>query len=137
MGAWELREGNQADKEGTVKGRETMLMSMTGDMMLDYIDIMTNSLEAQKDDFTLKLNISDTGEAFRVVRRDGVLLVYPGETAQACDCTMTCDHLQLLALINGNTDVIANMTVEGDDTVPARLVKYISPINRNFNIIEP
>ena len=137
MGAWELRDGNQADKEGTVKGRETMLMSMTGDMMLDYIDIMTNSLEAQNDDFTLKLMISDTGEAFRVIRRDGVLLVYPGDTAEACDCTMTCDHLQLLALMNGNTDVIANMTIEGDDTVPTRLVKYISPINRNFNIIEP
>ena len=137
MGAWELREGNQADKEGTVKGREAMLMSMTADMMLDYIDIMTDALAAQKDDFTLKLNIADTGEVFRVVRRDGILLAYPGDTAQACDCTLTCARLQLLALMNGNADVIAKMTVEGDDTVPARLVKYMSPINRNFNIIEP
>ena len=137
MGAWELREGNQADKEGTVKGREAMLMSMTADMMLDYIDIMTDALAAQKDDFTLKLNIADTGEVFRVIRRDGILLAYPGDTTAACDCTLTCARLQLLALMNGNADVIAKMTVEGDDTVPARLVKYMSPINRNFNIIEP
>ena len=65
------------------------------------------------------------------------MLAYPGDTAQACDCTLTCARLQLLALMNGNADVIAKMTVEGDDTVPARLVKYMSPINRNFNIIEP
>ena len=114
-----------------------LLMSMTADMMLDYIDIMTDALAAQKDDFTLKLNIADTGEVFRVIRRDGILLAYPGDTTAACDCTLTCARLQLLALMNGNADVIAKMTVEGDDTVPARLVKYMSPINRNFNIIEP
>ena len=45
--------------------------------------------------------------------------------------------IQLLALMNGNMDVTANMKIEGDDTVPARLVKYMTPINRNFNIIEP
>jgi len=137
MGAWELRDGNQADKEGTVLGRETMLAEMTVDMVLDYIDIMTNSLTAQNDNFTLKLNITDTGEVFRVVRRDGILLSYKGETDEATDCTASCARLQLLALMNGNTDVLAKMSIEGDATVMTRLVQYMSPINRNFNIIEP
>ena len=39
--------------------------------------------------------------------------------------------------MNGNTDVLDKMQIEGDATVPLRLVKYMSPINRNFNIIEP
>lgn len=137
MGAWELREGNQADKEGTVKGRETMLSQMTVEMMLDYIDIMTDALAAQNDNFTLKMNIKDTGEVYRIVRRDGVLLSYKGETDEACDCTMTCARLQLLALMNGNTDVLGEMTFDGDETVASRMVQYMSPINRNFNIIEP
>ena len=42
-----------------------------------------------------------------------------------------------MALMNGNTEVIEKMNIEGDATVPARLVKSMSPINRNFNIIEP
>ena len=42
-----------------------------------------------------------------------------------------------MALMNGNTEVIEKMNIEGDATVPTRLVKYMSPINRNFNIIEP
>ena len=137
MGAWELREGNQADKEGTVLGREKQIMSMTVDMVLTYIDIMTDALAAQNDDLSLKLNITDTGEVFRVIRRDGVLMVYKGETDIETDCTITCARLQLLALMNGNLDVTAQMKIEGDDTVPARLVKYMTPINRNFNIIEP
>ena len=137
MGAWELREGNQADKEGTVLGRERTIMAMTVDMILTYIDIMTDALAAQNDDISLKLNISDTGEVFRVIRRDGVLMAYKGETDIETDCTMTCARLQLLALMNGNPDITAKMKIEGDDTVPARLVKYMTPINRNFNIIEP
>lgn len=137
MGCWELLEGNQAEKEGTVKGRETMMTGMTVEMMLSYIDIMTDALAAQQDDFSLKLNILDTKECFRAVRRDGILLVYKGETSEACDCTVSCARLQLLALMIGNLEVIQKMTVSGDETVPARLVKYMSPIVRNFNIIEP
>ena len=112
-----------------------MLTGMTAGMMLNYIDIMTDALAAQHDDFTLKLVISDTGETFRAVRRDGILLVYPGETAEICDCTLTCTRLQLMALMNGRAD--AGMTVEGDDTVPARLVGYMSAPDRGFNLIEP
>ncbi len=137
MGAWELREGNQADKEGTVKGRETMLAEMTVPMVLDYIDIMTDALAAQKDNLTLNLKIADTGEVFRIVRRDGILLTYAGNEADEAECTVTCARLQLLALMNGNTNVLDKMQIEGDATVMTRLVKYMSPINRNFNIIEP
>ncbi len=137
MGAWELREGNQSEKEGTVKGRESMLTQMTVEMMLDYIDIMTDALAAQKDDLTVKLNIVDTGEIFRLVRRDGVLLSYKGDSEETADCTLTCEKLHLLALMNGNTQITEKMTVEGDPTVPMRLVQYMSPINRSFNIIEP
>ncbi|MBO4914889.1 MAG: MBL fold metallo-hydrolase [Oscillospiraceae bacterium] len=137
MGAWELREGNQAVKERTVTGREGMQAEMTADMLLDYIDIMTDALAAQNDNFSLELNVTDTGERFRVVRRDGVLLVYRGESGEAADCTMSCARLQLLALMGGKSEVLDKVRLEGDATVPARLVQYMTPINRTFNIIEP
>ena len=137
MGAWELREGNQADKEGTVKGRELMFKEITVDMMLDYIDIMNDAQASQTDDFSMNMNVADTGERFRLVRRDGILLVYLGQNEKAVDCTLTCARLQLLALMMGNTEPLQNAKIEGDETVPLRMVKYMSPITRNFNIIEP
>ncbi len=137
MGAWELREGNQSEKEGTVKGRDTMLTQMTVEMMLDYIDIMTDAQAAKDDGFSLRLKITDTGETFRLVRRDGVLLSYKGETDAETDCTASCGRLQLLAMMNGNMEVTEKMEIEGDASVLSRLVKYMSPINRSFNIIEP
>lgn len=98
---------------------------------------MTDALAAENDNFTMKLVVAYTGETFRIVRRDGIMLVYTGETEDLCDCTLTCARLQLMALMNGNMEVIEKMKIEGDATVPARLVKYMSPINRNLNIIEP
>ncbi len=137
MGAWELRKGNQAEKEGTTLGRESALAGMTVQMMLQYIDINTDALAAQRDDFTLKLCISDTRETYRIVRRDGILLVYPGKVSGDCDCVLTCARLQLLALMMGNTGIVTKMTAEGDETVPVRMVQYMKPVNRSFNIIEP
>ena len=137
MGAWELREGNQADREETAKGREVMLRAMTTEMMLGYIDIMTDALAAQHDDFTLALTIADTGERFTVCRRDGILLTYVGDMPGDADCALTCARLQLLALMLNQTGVVEKMTVEGDATVPLRLIRYMTPINRKFNIIEP
>ena len=137
MGAWELREGNQSDKEGTLKGRETMRGGMTTAMMLDFIDINTDAMAAQFDDFSMKLIISDTGETFRLLRRDGILLVYKGETDAKTDCTMTCARMQLMGLMNGMLDILKQVKVEGDESVPLRMLKYMAPPNKNFNIIEP
>ena len=137
MGAWELREGNQAVKEKSPLGRETQMAGMTVDMILDYIDIRTDAMAARDDNFTLSLNIIDTGEQFRLVRRDGVLLVYPGQSDAEADCILSCARLHLLGLMTGNTAVLEKMQIEGDTTVPLRLIKYMSPINNTFNIIEP
>lgn len=138
MGAWELREGCQAEKLGTVKGRGTMRAQMTVEMMLDLIDINSDSMAAQKDDLTLKLNIVDTGEVFRLHRRDGILLVYKGKTDAKCDCTMSLARLQLLGLMGGQKEILDKVKIEGDKTVPGRLLKYMTNMMYNaFNIIEP
>ena len=137
MGAWELREGNQYEKQTMVVGLKSQVSALTVEMLLKYIDINSDALAAQHDDFSLKLNVVDTGETFRVVRRDGVLLTYKGSTDARTDCVVTCVRPQLLALLAGNADVFGHMKIEGDATVPGRLVKYMENIRQNFDIIEP
>lgn len=137
MGAWELLEGNQSDNEGTAKGLETMMMGMTTEMMLSYIDIMTDSILAQNDEFTLNLKITDTNEEFFTIRRDGILLVYKGESKSNVDCSISLNRLQFLSLIFGKKEVIDQIVVAGDKTVLLRLLKYMAPPTTSFNIIEP
>ena len=119
MGCTSLAE-NKAATEYTAKANAAWYD------MLDFSD------EAEKENALRGLI-----EALNLLRRDGILLVYPGKTMANADCTLSCARLQLLALMNGNADAIAGLQTDGDDTVPLRMVKYMTPVNRSFNIIEP
>ena len=139
-GAMELRKGNQSEsakKAGGANGGLSVRQAMTTDMILDYIGISTDSIAAQDDDLSLNLNIMDTGEHFFIKRVNGVLLVYSGETRDDADCTLSCVKMQLLGMMMGNSDVFSNLTVEGDASIPVRLVKYLTPFSPTFNIVEP
>ena len=135
-GALELREGNQSEKAKTSSGGMDVRMAMTGDMILDLIDISTDAMAAQEDDLSLNL-IIDKEENYFVKRKSGVLLVYEGESSEEADCTLNCTKLQLLTMVSGDQEVFDQLETEGDATVPERLVKYMTPSPRNFNIIEP
>ena len=135
-GALELRCGNQAVK-GVKTGAGDMKAGMTAEMMLDFIDITTDAVKAENDDFTLNLKITDTGETFFIKRRAGVLLVHKGVAHKTADCTLSCSRLQLMGLMILNKEVLKTISVEGDQTVPVRLIKYMKPFTTDFNIIEP
>ncbi len=139
-GAMELRNGNLSEfarKAGGANGGLSVRQAMTTDMILDYIGIATDSLAAQEDDLTLNLVITDTEEKLFVRRKSGVLLVYSGETRPEADCTVTCQRIQLLGMMMGNAEALQAITLEGDATVPVRLVKYLTPFAQTFNIVEP
>ena len=135
-GALELREGNRAQTARTAGGGADVRQAMTGDMILDYIDIATDAIAARNDDLSLNLSL-DSGEKYLIRRRSGVLLVYRGESDEKADCTLVCTRLQLMGMMMGNRDVFAALQPEGDATVPVRLVKYMVPYSPTFNIIEP
>ena len=135
-GALELREGNQSEKAKTSSGGMDVRMAMTGDMILDLIDISTDAMAAQEDDLSLNL-IIDKEENYFVKRKSGVLLVYEGESSEEADCTLNCTKLQLLTMVSGDQEVFDQLETEGDATVPERLVKYMTSSPRNFNIVEP
>ena len=112
-------------------------MGMTTEMMLSYVDIMTDALAAQNDNFTLDIKVIDTNEEYLAARRDGILLVYNGKSKIQADCSISLKRLQLLSLMFGKKEVLEQVSVTGDRTVPLRLIKYMSPMVLNFNIIEP
>ncbi|MBR6259697.1 MAG: MBL fold metallo-hydrolase [Oscillospiraceae bacterium] len=136
-GALELREGNQADRGVSAKGGIDNQIAMTPEMMLDYIRIRTDSIAAQNDDLTMNLIMADTGERFFLKRRAGIVLLYKDETRPEAECTVTCGKLQLLGVISGNKEAIASLSVKGDKAVILRLIKYMTPFSRTFNIVEP
>ena len=121
--ALELRCGNQAINAPKA-GATDMKAGMTAEMMLDFINIATDAIKAQNDDFTLNLIVSDTGETFFIKRRDGVLLIHKGVKGK-------------MGLMMVNKEVLQRISAEGDKTVPVRLIKYMTPFKTDFNIIEP
>ncbi len=135
-GAMELRMGNQSENAKEANGGTDVRQAMTGDMILDFIDISTDAMAARDDDFTLNI-VFLSGEKYFVKRHSGVLLVYEGMTAPDADCTLKCAKLQLMGMMMGRQDVFENVETEGDATVPVRLVKYMTPFKYNFNIVEP
>lgn len=136
-GTLELRKGNQTATVKATGGGTDVRQSMTGGMILEFIDIATDAMAAQDDDLTLNLFLSDTGESYFIKRRGGVLLVYPGMNDTDADCTLTCTKLELMGMMMGFPEVFSKLRSEGDTSVPLRLVKHMTAFHFNFNIIEP
>ena len=135
--ALELRQGNQAVNAVTAKGGEDSRIAMTPEMMLDFIRICTDAVEAEKDDLTMNLTIEDTKDSFFIKRLSGVTLIYKDCTDDKADCTVTCQKKELLGMMMGSEDALKALKVEGDETVPVRFVKYMTAFEQTFNIIEP
>lgn len=139
IGALELRNGNQTDRLDFFTAGASMetRAAMTPDMILDFIDIGTDALAAADDDLTLNLIFTDHDAKYYVVRKAGVLLVYPDRQEKEADCTATLTGIGLLGIAAGDTELLDSMEIEGDAEVLLRLVKYMGAPRQTFNIIEP
>ena len=135
MGAAELRKGNLSGLARTANGLGSAMKEMTVDMLLDYISILTDANDAQNDDVTLNLIVTDVNEKFYVTRKNGILLSYSGENRPDAQATVTCKRLQLLALMQGQQ--AGQVQVSGDATALKRLLAYASKFEKTFNVIEP
>ena len=136
--ALERRTGNQANNAKSPTAGMDAKAAMTTEMILDYIDICTDSNAAQKDDLSINFVIVDTNEKIHVRRKAGVLLIYPDHQSDDADCTLTLTRLQLLVLMSGQTEqALKDAKLEGDRTVPERLTKYMTTFHPDYNVIEP
>ena len=135
MGAAELRNGNLSGRARTANGLTNSMRAMTVSMLLDYIAILTDANAAQNDDVTLNLTVTDVNEKFYVTRKNGILLVYPGENRPDAQASVTCKRLQLFALMMGQQ--AGQVQIIGDATALKRLLAYASKFEKTFNVIEP
>ena len=135
MGAAELRNGNLSGRARTANGLTNSMRAMTVSMLLDYIAILTDANAAQNDDVTLNLTVTDVNEKFYVTRKNGILLVYPGENRPDAQASVTCKRLQLFALMMGQQ--AGQVQISGDATALKRLLAYASKFEKTFNVIEP
>lgn len=111
-----------------------MMQDMTMEMILDYLAIRNDDIAAQNDDVKINLIITDTDESFFVERKHGVILVYKGETRSNADMTLTCEKMQFISLIAGQSPQVKT---EGDTSALRRLFAYCETFTPTFNIIEP
>ena len=136
-GSIELRCGNQADITKSAAGGPDVRKAMTARMMLSFIAISTDALSAQHDDLSLALTITDTAETFFLKRRAGVLLCYPGSADETPDASLALPKERLLGMMLGIPHALDGIRIDGDASVPGRLLKYMTRFTPNFNITEP
>ncbi|MCC8104377.1 MAG: MBL fold metallo-hydrolase [Clostridiales bacterium] len=136
-GAWELRHGYSApEKEAT---RSQMLrQSLTGELLLDYLGIMTSTELSADADFRVNLYLQDVGEQYLLHFYHGALLYYKDQSDDAAVASLTCNKVAIYALISKNLETAAQaIQVDGDETILETIIGLVAENNGSFNIIEP
>lgn len=135
VGAKELRDGNQAATARVSGGMASITKEMTMDMVLQYFAISSDAIEAQKDDLTVNIHVTDEKKNYYVERRNGVILAYPNRKEDNADVTIEGNRVALiLSLVSGEKK---NITTTGIDDGFERFVKYYYDTDKAFDIIEP
>ena len=132
-GAMDLRAGSPAE---TVWDHSQSSANMLGagsiDMLIEYMALSTDSHDVENHD--VKVNFIIGKEQCCVVRRNGVILNYMGQTFSDADATVQGTKAALVGCLKGDT---SGLTVTGSQEAVNSLFAHIRPTPDNFNIIEP
>lgn len=132
-GAMELRAGTPAETIwGDIQNTANMLGAGNLDMIIEYMALSTDSRDVENHD--VKVNFIIGKEQCCVVRRNGVILNYMGQTISDADATVRGTKAALIASLRGD---ISGLTVNGSHEAVKSLFAHIKPSPDNFNIIEP
>ncbi|WKY45130.1 alkyl sulfatase dimerization domain-containing protein [Eubacteriaceae bacterium ES2] len=139
-GAYELRNGTVSDESLKASGSTGTLMSMDSEMILDYMSIRLDGDKAGDMDYTVNLNLVDTGEIYTLRIYGGVILHYAGISAPTPDLTITTEKNALFYLLSGDQEgVINSMQMVGNTDILKELAVNMVNFNQTyfFNIVEP
>ena len=107
-------------------------------LLLDYLGIRLDSNASEDLNGTVDLIVTDTGDEYTLTLRDGVLLYYEGAPIGGSDATWTTTKAGLFAMLQGNTDNLAELVQqEGDTALLDSLCSNLAAFDPNFNIVEP
>ncbi len=119
-GAKELREGTITDTALKANSSADLKKSMTPEMMMDYMGILTDSNAAQ--DVNLKINLNFTDTDPYLLRVDsGVLLYQKGVQADDADATLTLPRVAMFTILNKDeAKQQETIKIEGDQDILKR-----------------
>lgn len=140
--ALELRNGNAAKKGANAKSDGSVLKNMTAEMIFDYIGILLDKHSMSGEDFTINVNLTDTGEKIMLRFNNGALLQYHNTSSDSADLTITCPKNALALILQRDMKKIgASMKLEGDvsklELIVNNLNQFDVSANADFNIVEP
>lgn len=139
-GAQDLRVGVRTDEAALGAGE--VIAAMTTDMLLDYLAIRLNGPKAGGRNFTLRLDITDTGEYRRAELTHGVLVAAPTDPDATADVVVRLPKKALTGLALGVVqlgDAVAAGVVElsGDAALAYDLFALLDTFARTFDIVTP
>ena len=136
-GAKELREGTTTDTALKANSSADLKKSMTPEMMMDYMGILTDSNAAQ--DVNLKINLNFTDTDPYLLRVDsGVLLYQKGVQADDADAALTLPRVAMFTILNKDeAKQQETIRIEGDQDILKKLTEHMVTFEYFFNIVEP
>lgn len=139
--ALELREGNQSANAIDATSSD-MLLNMTTSMVLDYMGILLNKSAVGEDDFSINLQVTDTGEQWMLRLKHGALLKYENYQSDTADLTISTPHQGLFLLLTQDSERFQSMAdITGDVTYLEKLIDNLNEFSISessaFHIIEP
>ena len=140
--AYELRNGNAAEKSPNAKTDGSLAKNMTTEMVFDYIAILLDKGALSHEDFKINFVFADTQEKVMLHFNNGALLQYENANSDEADLTVTCPKMGLALILQKDMEKIkASMKLEGDVTKLELIINNLNQFNTDgdagFNIIEP
>ncbi|MER5948470.1 alkyl sulfatase dimerization domain-containing protein [Streptomyces sp. NPDC001904] len=132
--AMELRHGVNAITLDTTNPE--MAMALTTDMVLDSIAIRIDGPRAWADDLTVDLVLTDEDRRHRLTLHNGAL-THRTVTAPRTEAglTLTLTKPQLLGVLAGKG--LDGITTDGDASLLARLLSYVTRPDTAFPVVTP
>ena len=136
-GAKELREGTTTDTALKANSSADLKKSMTPEMMMDYMGILTDSNAAQDVNLKINLNFTDT-DPYQLRVDSGVLLYQKGIQADDADATLTLPRVAMFTILNKDeAKQQETIKIEGDQDILKKLTEHMVTFEYFFNIVEP
>jgi alkyl sulfatase BDS1-like metallo-beta-lactamase superfamily hydrolase len=130
-GAFELRQGSFGTP--VLTSSPDFLGALTPEQIFDAIAIRVDGPRAWGERLSIGIDLTDTGEAYRLDLRNGVL-VHRAAPADGADVVLRLPRAALVGLLAGQLD---GVSVEGDPTVLGRLMTVLDAPDPDFAIVTP
>lgn len=130
-GATELRSGSFGTP--AVTASPDMMAALSPVQVFDAIAIRVNGPRASAESISIGVELTDSGESYRLDLRNGVL-VHHDAAVDGADLVLRTPARGLVGLLAGNVD---GMTIEGDTAALARLMALLDAPDPSFEIVIP